>query len=182
MSPQERNELGILFANLAEYYSKNLTRGALAMYIEDLEEYPLGQIQLAMKKYRQDTKNRTFPVPAQLIEIMNPKTNSRNEAMEAASRITEAVSYFGYTNPERAKEYIGDLGWRIVSRIGGWQYLCENLGVTLHVSTFQAQARDIALSTIERGNAGLDGFAPQLPQAEKITELFSSSNDMKLLT
>lgn len=175
MTQQERNELGLILNNLCNYYSRQSNPATIAMFIEDLENFPLGQIQMAIKKYRQDPKNKTFPLPAQLIDILNPSVNPKNEAIEMASKILESISTFGYPNEEKAKEYLGEYGWQIVKRWGGWDYLCKNLGVTIQISTFQAQTRDMAISLYERNVQGLGGTMPQLPNARQFNELVNNS-------
>lgn len=179
MNQNERNQLGLTLNALCNYYSRPANPQTIAMMVDDLSDFSLGEVMNSIKVYRRNPKNRVFPLPAQLIEIIRPQENTRNEAVEAAARIVEAVSKFGYSNPSEAKMFVGDLGWRVVERNGGWLYVCENLGVNLNVNSFQAQARDLAMATIERKNQGLDEQAPQLKsRIEVVKELNMAMNDL----
>jgi len=181
MNISERNEIALILTNLAEYFGRNISRAVVMMMVDDLEVYPMEQIQAAIKKYRQNPKNRAFPLPAQLIDTMSPELNSKNEAVESAAQVIQAVSKFGWSNPEMAKEYLGQLAWRIVERFGGWRYVCENLGVSISVGTFQAQARDLAIATIERSEMGLDNMSPQIKQSKEVLSLVQSNDMNKII-
>lgn len=185
MNYNEQNEIAILLSTLSEYYGRQMARPVVMMMVEDLMEYSVDQIKMAVKKYRQDKNNTTFPIPAKLIAIMNPQTSEGSESIVAATEIINAITNFGWSNAEQAKDYLGELSWRIVETMGGWTYLCENMGSKIQIGTFQAQARDLAKSLIERKKAGLDGMPAQIEiqkgKNEKIAELFKG-NDMKQIT
>ena len=160
-----------LLIGLAEYFEKALTPGQLSMYSEDLEEFTLEEIGLAIQAVRRNPAQKFFPLPASLREEI--VGNARDEALEASNRILEGMTRFGYTNPERAKQFIGELGWRVVEREGGWQYLCQRVqGDDLPI--LKAQWRELAAATIRRGNAGIDS-APALPKFERKAEFTAIS-------
>lgn len=181
MTATERNELGLHLNNLAMYYGRQINPGVITMLLDDLKYFSYAEILVAIKKYRQAANSNRFPLPNDLIKIINPIVDNKSQAIEAASRIVEAVGTFGWPNQTAARDYIGELGWRVVERIGGWQYICENLGTELNLGTFTAQARDLANATLERVAAGRDGTAPQLQQGapKELTSLLSG-NDLNL--
>jgi hypothetical protein len=152
----------------AMYYEKSLSEPLLEMYLGDLSDLPENKVCEAYALYRRNPKNRTFPLPAQIREILQPQVSDDTLAREATARIVESITRFGYMRGSEAKMYIGELGWNVVQRFGGWQYICENHGLSLNPGTFLAQARDIAKSHIEMSRAGSFGEAPSLPSSRPV--------------
>jgi len=97
------------------------------------------------------------------------------EAKEVISRIVYAIAKIGYVNPDRARVYVGELGWKIVERRGGWEAICgiEEKDLT----SFTAQCRDLAKSILYRVDKGMTE-KPALPKAN-YAEL---ANNLKELT
>jgi hypothetical protein len=138
----------------AAYYSKDLTEQLLELYVEDILSYGIEEerILIAINNYRKDPKNRIFPLPAQLMELFVEKRaliEPIDLGRDISIRIVGAVSKYGYTSPGEAKTYIGKIGWEIVNRYGGWDYVCKNLGVTLDVGIFQSNVREVARAQCE---------------------------------
>ena len=179
MTQEERNEIGQVIGVMAVYYGRNdLTVPVISMYIDDFEGAGLTMSEAIQgyKLYRQNPKNVFFPIPAKIIELMRPVVSDETLAREAAARIQEAIVRCGYTNPEAAKNYIGEVGWNVVRRFGGWRYLCENHGLSINPLTFQAQARDLAKSHLELWKAGEFGNVISMP--EKKEQIGSAQNDL----
>lgn len=128
------------------YYEKALTEPLIEMYAGDLADLPEAAVVEAYQDYRRNPKNRTFPLPAQIREILAPVVSDEAWARELVARIPQAVSRFGYSNGADARAFIGEHGWQVVKAQGGWSYLCENLGAGFDVMTFQAQAREFLKS------------------------------------
>jgi hypothetical protein len=120
---EKLSQIKKILVALGVYYNKELSSELFEMYAEDLEDLSLEEILLAVKLIRKDPSKRFFPLPAEIREKV--LGNEQQEAVNAAGRIVEAMAKYGYTNPEKAKEYMGDLSWAIVKREGGWQSLCE---------------------------------------------------------
>lgn len=154
MTPNEKNEIGKLYSTTCKAFDKILDHDVLRMQIEDLCDLNFHDVVSALNQYRRNPKNTQWPRANKIREIVNPNQSVEGMANEAASRIRSAISKFGWPNPTDAKAYIGDLGWLIVERSGGWQYLCENHGIDLNPLTFHAQARDQAKAISESSNAG----------------------------
>lgn len=147
----------------AAYYGRDISPDVLRMYADDLSDLRPESVIEAYTVYRRNPKNRTMPLPAQIREIIEPQVDDDTLAREAASRIVAAVPKFGYMQGQAAKSYVGELGWRVVDRYGGWQTVCRNLGDTLDVGTFQAQAREIARAQATLARAGRHNEPPSLP-------------------
>lgn len=167
MNSTYSQEIKKLLVGLAEYYGITLTPTRLAMYAEDLEDLDISLIAGAIKNIRRNPNQKFFPLPAAIREEI--QGNQRDEAVEAANRIVQAMGKYGYTNPERARSFIGELGWRVVEREGGWQALCERT-TNDDLPTLKAQWRELAAVTQRRIERGHDQ-APALPAPSPVAIL-----------
>lgn len=153
MNEHDLKKLKMLIVNVADYYSKELKPAVITMMAEDLREFEYENVEAAFSKYRKQDKNFRFPMPAQIREIILQKLDNSSNAREIAAKVLESVSKFGYTSGTEAREYIGEVGWRAVERFGGWLYICQNLGVTIQLTTFNAQIRDLCEATLKSFDA-----------------------------
>lgn len=171
LTVNEKNQLTKIYADTCKSFDKILDPDVLRMIIEDLSDLDFAQIINALHLYRRNEKSIYWPKANQIRALVNPTQSVDTLANEAASRIRAAVPMFGWPNPIEARAYIGELGWGIVERNGGWQYLCENLGVDLSQLTFHAQARDLAKAMIESEKAGLGNRPVGLPEPENKNQI-----------
>lgn len=137
----------LILNGLAEYYGTALTPTRLAMYAEDLEDLELEQIGMAIKAVRRNPNQVFFPLPSVIREQING--NVKDQAMDASSRILEAMGRFGWTNPDGARGYIGEIGWDVVMREGGWTSLCERT-TNKELPILKAQWRELAGALIRK--------------------------------
>lgn len=158
---------------LAEYYDKTLSENQLSMFVEDLSELDFDQLQFAIRKYRQDPLNVFFPLPAKLIAIITPVLNEKDEAQEVANLIITAVSKYGYTNPEQARKFMGDLAWETVIKMSGWKHICETLTIE-NEGMIRAQIRGMAEVVSKKAKRGELDQTPQLPQSSEVRKLIGS--------
>jgi len=152
---------------LAAIYGKSLSPAAIAMYASDLLEVGADKALPALEVCRR--KMRSFPTIADVLaEIPGAVVDELDVARDIGNRIWDAIGRFGWTNQARAQEFLGEMGWSVVERMGGWQNLCtmdsEERG------TFVAQARDFAMSRmrLERAGHGAGGYkipSPESPSA-----------------
>lgn len=149
MTENEIKQLAGLWAMYAGYYRTKLDDQVLRMYADDLADLDFAEVRNALDQYRKNPKNRVLPLPAMIREIIEPQVDPDSAAREIASRIVGAISKCGWSNPTGAREYMGEIGWEIVRRFGGWQYICENHGLSLQPAAFMAQARDLAKSQLQ---------------------------------
>lgn len=160
MNQNERDIFGKALISVAFLYGYELTKERATMFISSILDFipaTLNEYLISLKKYTEDSKNRTFPNPSQLRIYLRPELSLDAKANEAANRIREAIVEFGWCSPKEAQMFIGNVGWTIVERFGGWQYICENHGVDLNPLTFHAQARDSAKSILEMNELGVLG-------------------------
>jgi hypothetical protein len=68
MTPQERSELGRALADMAVLYSRDLTEGAIAMFVAALDGYRLVDVLAALNAHARDPEaGRFMPKPADVI-------------------------------------------------------------------------------------------------------------------
>lgn len=148
----------------AVYYTGNEPKDALIrMYVEDLQELDPLAILEAYSRYRKNPRNRKMPLPSDIREMICPSISVENESREAAARIFSAIRKFGWNNPADAREYIGELGWRVVNLQGDWVGLCESMSNHM-IPSLQAQYRELAISVSNRISMGHDEMPPALPE------------------
>lgn len=162
-------------------YGRELAYETAAFMIDNLADLPADKVLHAIDLYSRDPKNNMQPTVGKIRAIVNPEVDERVQATEAAARVVGAVSKFGWAQGSAARTYIGELGWSAVERSGGWGYICQNLGVTLQVGTFQAQVRDICAAQLQRAKAG-QFDAPALPQRDQASELQSAKEVVRAIT
>jgi hypothetical protein len=158
----EKQHLKKLLVGTAAYYGQSLRDDVLLLYVEDLTDLPFEAVCTALKEIRRDPKTTRCPLPAVIRNHITPAETDENKAIEAVSRIIDAVSRFGWNNLEAAKEFIGELGWQIVTRDGGWQNVCESMNPD-NLGVYRAQWKQLALTQIQRAKAGTLNTAPALP-------------------
>lgn len=149
MTQDERNKVGTAIAFTAQYYGREFKKEVLAMMVSDLEDLSATAVLEALNAYRRDPKSKTFPLPAQIRDLISPEINPEAEARELLGRVKSAITQFGYMQGESARNYIGDTGWQIVRDAGGWLNLCNS--DFLVNDSMQAQARNRLIDVVKYG-------------------------------
>lgn len=169
----------------ADYWGTPMSEGRLNAFANQLSSFEPVEILKSMMLYRGEAGRSRMPMPADLIARMNQDLDSDSKGKLIASRVYEAVGRFGYANPSEAKAFVGDAAWRLIARFGGWTYICQELGVSIPVSTFIAQMRDIATATDKASKIGIDEgpIALSAPnQSAQITGNLEKLDPMKLIS
>lgn len=105
-----------------------------------------------------------FPSIKQLLELLEPKADKDAEARIIADKIWSAIERFGSikSNHDRVRASIGDVGWEVVSNMGGWRVVCDIASYD-NVGQMKAQWResakalmDVAEVKAQRDRLGLD--------------------------
>jgi hypothetical protein len=148
---------------LSGFCSQKLSKEMLNYYDDVLKKYGYDKACYAVERIIKLRRGRdSFPSPADIEKTISPQLDPDEEAREAASRIIGAINRYGQYNTEKAKGYIGDLGWAVVSRLGGWMVVCS-MDRDESTTTLQAQLRDLAKAIYNRSEKGID-TAPSIPQ------------------
>lgn len=147
MNADQKREIRRQIGIAATYYRSNMNSDVVEMYMGILEKYSFEQIMHAITTYSQNQKNRFMFLAADLVSIIDPQPSDDSLAREISAKISAAVTKFGYPNPTEARTYIGEIGWLVVEKRGGWSHICQNLR-TDEVASFDAQNRELAKSAI----------------------------------
>jgi hypothetical protein len=177
MKNEQKARIAQIWAMLAAYYRTKLDDAVLMMYAEDVSDLDFESVQSALSGYRKNPKNKFMPMPAQIREMIQPLSVDPDSASrEIAARITAAIPKFGWCNGQEAREYIGEVGWSVVQRQGGWAYVCEHHGMNIDPTSFQAQVRELAKSTLTHSPEmmaqaiGLQSATPR-PELQAVKEI-----------
>ena len=150
MNAQQKLDIKKRIVNAATYYTKPMNSEVVEMYMNVLSGFEFGELCDAINKYAM--KGKFMFTVADLIAIMRPEPDDEAVAREVASKITKAITKFGWSNSHDAREFVGELGWKVVERKGGWNYICQNHGHILDSTTFEAQARELVKTEIKSTN------------------------------
>lgn len=177
MTQQDRVLLAKNIRLTAVFYGLDLSAERLSLILDYWASTQVAPptICAAYKRFTEESRFGKFPTPAEIMSIIQPRADPHDLGVATAARVVQAVSKFGYSNQTEAFEFIGQAGVDAVRRFGGWQYICENLGVTIDVTTFQAQVREITKSEIKLNGVG--GYHQAIAHEEKIQ---IESNQKKL--
>lgn len=167
MTNEQKANLIKMFAVRAELAGKVFSTAALVQMVEDICDLNYTQIEKTVMAWGRT--ERGFPFPADIRNKLMPVMNHEDDGQEIANLIMKSISQDGYTNSERAKNKIGELGWEVVQRMGGWQHLCEVI-TNDNESTFRAQIRDFAETVSKKAKRGELNTTPSLPQPENIIQ------------
>lgn len=152
MNAEERKKLAYEIEGVSQYYGRKVERQVLAMMVDDLEDLSFDDVFNAFRNYRRNPKNKFFPLPAAIREMIAPEITPEAQGRDIAASIQKAIVDHGYPNGARAKEDLGHDGWRVIEMLGGWAHLCQNLGIAIDVSSFYAQARQLAEDVVRYGS------------------------------
>jgi len=174
MTQSERKELAEQIGMVAVFYGYEIEQARLTLILNYWASTNIAPplIKNAYKRFMEESKIHKLPTPAEILSILRPKVDSHDFGVLVAARVLKAVSLHGWCNPVSAREYIGEEGWAAVKVFGGWEHICQNLGVTIDMTTFQAQCREIVKS--EHKVAEINGnsrLALNSPTANKTEEI-----------
>jgi hypothetical protein len=148
-------------AMLPKYSPKEVNRDLANAWISVLKDYSDIEIKSAFGKAL--TSLTEFPVPVDIKRLCQGTFQDDEEiGEEIAGRIIGAIGTHGYTNPERAKAAIGELGWKVVTQFGGWTSVCETTFDQMISS--RKMWRDSATILSKKLHLKGEDFPPALPE------------------
>ncbi|WP_397602124.1 hypothetical protein [Silvanigrella sp.] len=100
--------------SLSENYIKSWLKSCIKLG-EKKALFALGEI---YKKAKQG-----YMIPS-IFEFEQLAESETEPSLQIAERIVRGMQLFGAYKNEEAKEYVGELGWKIVQNNGGWQEMC----------------------------------------------------------
>lgn len=113
-----------------------------------------------------------FPDASLVLKKLKPSENNNTlEAQTVVDKILEANNQFSSYDQKSARAHIGELGWYVVERFGGWDCV-TNLQYS-EIGTARAQLRRIAegaVTTIKTPNPKMDYTKQAKKELEKRIE------------
>lgn len=174
MTDDEQIKLRAIIALTAAYYNQQLADPVVAMYVKDLSDLNFNLVSEALNNIRRNPNTRKCPLPAE-IRASVEHSDDNADAREIASKIYSAISKYGWTNSDRARLYIGHLGWQIVELQGGWENVCA-IYTSDNTSTLLAQWRELASGLQRKVRTFVKtGDKQQIDNQNKVVELIENS-------
>jgi hypothetical protein len=146
----------------AKNAGKPLDDFGLDIYVECLMPLPLDRVLVCL---RDGFKTGKLPTIQDIENFATARPNETDSVQEAVARICSSISRFGSPNSDRAREFIGELGWQIVERFGGWQLVCDVPDMQA-LNVLRAQMIKLGASVWNRAKLGIQS-APELPTPER---------------
>lgn len=181
MNYEERVKVAEAWAGIAAVFEKTLPKSALVVMLDAVDDLSYNDVITVLTNWVGKTKTNRYPYPAEIREQIRPAISNEHLAREAAARVIQAVSKFGWCSPEQAKDFIGDLGWRGVERFGGWRHICSSLGTSVSQDAFYAQLRGLCESGQELARVGMGNEPIQLPEPSRVVNLIDRVSKEKSL-
>lgn len=167
MTVSEMCKLLFAMKKLLPKFSPEVDSSLGALWCEALRDCDESEIK---KAFRYACENYTeWPAPAIIKKLCMGVTKDFAEiGQEVATVIENCISKHGYPNADAAEKEIGELGWEVVKRCGGWVEVCNTEYEQL--PSRRKQLRDLAIS-LQKGYQR-DGFnrPHQIPRKSVIPD------------
>lgn len=109
-------------ANVA---NKQIDDFGMDIWVESMMNMTDEEFDRALEFLRTCYREQRLPKITDVESYAKQQLAGEEESQRAVDLIAEAIIRYGYTNPDRAKAYIGEFGWKLVSEIGGWTNICS---------------------------------------------------------
>lgn len=138
------------FAISASYYQRPITDDVARLYASDVSDLPDADVLHAMGALRREPRRRSCPLPAEVRVQVGRMTAGAGPAAaeQIAARISGAITRYGYPSPAKARQFMGETGWRACEELGGYIALCQRLQAD-EMGTFHAQARELCRALLD---------------------------------
>lgn len=182
----QKNRLTEAITTMCAFYGKDLPDVAFKMYAKLLMDHPYELVMGAFQKCINDPTVRAMPAPAQLIALVKPLITEKDEARDVATILFRACRKHGdfwsagvsingrlvfdgendYYNTfqEAATVVVGELGFEVIRRMGGWGAVYGMYNTTPD-GVFMAQIRDLAETVSKKSASGTLREPPKLPKS-----------------
>jgi len=142
-----RNKIAEAYLGLGESFGRSISEIGLKIFLNSIADLPEQIVLDGIMRCALELKY--FPSIAEIRHRANPSEGITDEviANDTVSKVIQAMSKFGYTNSDKAKEFIGELGWELVTREGGWENVCRNVELD-QLPIYRAQWRELIKAII----------------------------------
>lgn len=187
MTSEQKNEVARLYNATCKVFDKVLDADVLKMQVEDLADLPFEKVMRALIDYRRNAKNTTWPRANKIREIINPKIDTKDLAVELSRKIDKAISKFGWgwsegvfingetyflgggkyhwTFKDAVIAELGEIGWHVIAT-RGWIQL-RNSANEMNEGVFIAQLQNQVQSSLNLASQGVDITKIELPSSKK---------------
>lgn len=153
-------------AAIAQLTNTTLTKEIVGLYDETLGRHGYDKACFAIEETIRRRRSRDpMPSIADLESLVRPAASDEDLAIESANRVIEAMAKVGKYDAPRAEAFIGEIGWTVVQRAGGWSHLCSTT-LTSQIPTLRAQLRELARTVINLSKAGVLNKPPSFSQIQ----------------
>lgn len=160
----ERQKIQQAVLVLAETQGKQMSSASLKLFTDALGDISAKQVEVAILEHLRGPSGRFFPSPGDLLTHIHQFQTVPQAANECVSRVIEAVSRFGYVDPEGAKAFLGPLVWGALPGAVGWKEFCSSDESQRGVQ--RAQLRDRVAAALQRENPTGQVCLPPAKQPE----------------
>lgn len=180
MTDRQRIQETIL--NTAQYYGRQLTGPVINMMADDFAGFDASHVVEAYTAYRRNGRNRAFPLPAQILEMLEGGS-AKNNANAITVNLIAAVKRHDYSWPNQLNksayrtgafegDFKAELGvdaWNIVQMHGGWDRFCDSYwNCAGNETAFKAQIRDLLEGAIDKRGMATVLAMPDRSQSKQI--------------
>lgn len=143
----ERELFDKAMAALATVCKFALTPSVASLYVKVLGQFGFPTATRALQRvFLTRRANDPFPSISDLMSMVDSKMSDQSSAQECADKVWLAVARFGWCNGAPARIWVGDLGAKVIERVG-WEYLTQ--AETSQGPAIRAQLRDAARAILE---------------------------------
>ncbi len=180
---EKRKQMAKILVGLSQLYGRNLNMDTITFFVNVIEPVlTFEEFQSAAMKWQE--KNRVFPMPVDLIQIIRPPVEEKDEAQIVVNKIIEAIQSQGYTwtqwtQKDRyvggswesdAKARLGDLGLHVVKAWGGWGTIHDSFFNAGEETVWRAQLRDFVQTQVRLAKAGRLDYLPEIPKPLRLSD------------
>lgn len=174
MNSEQRKTLGKIILATAKYYSRQVDQDVISMMLDDLENYDFEKVMEGYRKYRSSAENKFFPLPAQIIGMINPELTKNESAIALADQVIKLISSKGYVweigignqdelffegkgqnfhnFQDALASYVGKENAKAILARSTWKSLCDESNES-PVGVFKKQLVDSLTVQLKRNNS-----------------------------
>ena len=136
----------------ASYYGEAMTKDRLESFVGLMRNCEPSEVEMAMENLMRNPEITRMPLPGKVLQEINPTETPIDAAQCLLLRAQEAVTRFGFYQPDAAKEYVGEIAWSALGGEPGWRDFCAVKSSEAGVA--RAQLRERLRVVIQRGASG----------------------------
>lgn len=173
-----RSDITEVVLAFGEAYQKTISDNIIQYWNQVLNDISPVELTRAVKTYLTGPECKFFPQPGQIYALAKPD-DTKEEAVILAAKIIGAISKFGPYRVTDVKEYLGELGWEVVTLRGGWQNLCELDYEQLPAA--QAQLREL-IKSVKTQNKKYSLQSKKIEATQELRRLAQCFNSLSMPT